>query len=289
MEKFKMYLTNTVQKYVGELNIIEKLIKIVIIFTIIYILTKVINKVIDKTMKNRRKSPVLVSNKRANTLIGTLKKVIKYFLIFVGIVMTLDLFNIDTKSILATAGIGGLAIGFGAQSLVKDLITGFFILLEDQYSVGELIQTEGYEGVVEDLGVRVTKLRAFSGELHIIPNGNINTVTNKTRGAMRAWVNISIAYEEDVNQAFKVLEEVCEDIKLDNKTIIEGPTVLGINSLGQYSVDIAIMAKTEPMEQWDMEREIRKRSKEALERAGIEIPYPRTVIYKNEEKEDLEI
>lgn len=289
MEKFKMYLTNTVQKYVGELNIIEKLIKIVIIFTIIYILTKVINKVIDKTMKNRRKSPVLVSNKRANTLIGTLKKAIKYFLIFVGIVMTLDLFNIDTKSILATAGIGGLAIGFGAQSLVKDLITGFFILLEDQYSVGELIQTEGYEGVVEDLGVRVTKLRAFSGELHIIPNGNINTVTNKTRGAMRAWVNISIAYEEDVNQAFKVLEEVCEDIKLDNKTIIEGPTVLGINSLGQYSVDIAIMAKTEPMEQWDMEREIRKRSKEALERAGIEIPYPRTVIYKNEEKEDLEI
>ncbi len=289
MEKFKMYLTNTVQKYAGELNIIEKLIKIVIIFTIIYILTKVINKVIDKTMKNRRKSPVLVSNKRANTLIGTLKKAIKYFLIFVGIVMTLDLFNIDTKSILATAGIGGLAIGFGAQSLVKDLITGFFILLEDQYSVGELIQTEGYEGVVEDLGVRVTKLRAFSGELHIIPNGNINTVTNKTRGAMRAWVNISIAYEEDVNQAFKVLEEVCEDIKLDNKTIIEGPTVLGINSLGQYSVDIAIMAKTEPMEQWDMEREIRKRSKEALERAGIEIPYPRTVIYKNEEKEDLEI
>lgn len=289
MEKFKMYLTNTVQKYVGELNIIEKLIKIVIIFTIIYILTKVINKVIDKTMKNRRKSPVLVSNKRANTLIGTLKKAIKYFLIFVGIVMTLDLFNIDTKSILATAGIGGLAIGFGAQSLVKDLITGFFILLEDQYSVGELIQTEGYEGVVEDLGVRVTKLRAFSGELHIIPNGNIKIVTNKTRGAMRAWVNISIAYEEDVNQAFKVLEEVCEDIKLDNKTIIEGPTVLGINSLGQYSVDIAIMAKTEPMEQWDMEREIRKRSKEALERAGIEIPYPRTVIYKNEEKEDLEI
>ncbi len=278
MENLKLYLTNTVQKNANELNIIEKFIKIAIIFIIIYILTRVINKIIDKTMKKRKQSPILISNKRAETLINTLKKAIQYFLVFVGIVMTLDLFNIDTKSILATAGIGGLAIGFGAQSLVKDLITGFFILLEDQYSVGELIETEGFEGLVEDLGIRVTKIRAFSGELHIIPNGNIKIVTNKTRGAMRALVNISIAYEEDVDNAIKVLEEVCENIRINNDTIIEGPTVLGISSLGDFDVSIAIMAKTQPMEQWNIEREIRKLSKKALERAGIEIPYPRTVI-----------
>lgn len=273
-----------VQKNAAELNIIEKLIKIAIIFVVIYILTRIVNKIIDKTIKNRKKSPILVSNKRATTLINTLKKTINYFLVFVGVVMALDLFNIDTKSILATAGIGGLAIGFGAQSLVKDLITGFFILLEDQYSVGELIQTEGYEGIVEDLGVRVTKLRAFSGELHIIPNGNIKVVTNKTRGAMRALVTMSIAYEADVNKAIKVLEDVCEEIKNNNDTIIEGPTVLGIVNLGDYNVDINIVAKTEPMEQWNMEREIRKLSKEALERAGIEIPYPKNIVLREKEE-----
>ncbi len=124
------------------------------------------------------------------------------------------MFNISTTSLLATAGIGGLAIGFGAQSLVKDIITGFFILLEDQYSVGgDYIQTGSYDGVVEELGLRVTKLRAFSGELHIIPNSNIQIVTNKTRGAMRALVKVSIAYEEDIDKAIKVLQQTCDEIK----------------------------------------------------------------------------
>ncbi|OLS03413.1 mechanosensitive ion channel family protein [Tissierella creatinophila] len=284
MENIKTYLKSMVQKNAAELNVIEKLIKVVIIFVVIYILTKIINKIINKTIKSKKNYNLLINNKRATTLINTLKKTINYFLVFVGVVMALDLFNIDTKSIIATAGIGGLAIGFGAQSLVKDLITGFFILLEDQYSVGELIQTEGYEGIVEDLGVRVTKLRAFSGELHIIPNGNIKIVTNKTRGAMRALVTMSISYEADVNKAIKVLEDVCEKIKNDNDTIIEGPTVLGIVNLGHYNVDINIVAKTNPMDQWAIEREIRKRSKEALEEAGIEIPYPKNVILR--EKDD---
>lgn len=286
IENIKKYLSNAVQKNANELNIIEKLIKIALIFIVIFILTKIVNKIINKTMQKRRHTNLLVSDKRANTLINTLRKSINYFLVFVGVVMTLELFDIDTKSILATAGIGGLAIGFGAQSLVKDLITGFFILLEDQYSVGELIETEGYEGIVEDLGVRVTKLRAFSGELHIIPNGNIKVVTNKTRGSMRALVTMSIAYESDVDKAIKVLEGVCEDMKNKYETITEGPTVLGIVNLGDYNVDINIVAKTNPMDQWDIERKIRKASKEALEKAGIEIPYPKNVIIRdNEEKE----
>lgn len=282
MVKFKEYLTNMVQKNATELNLVEKLIKIAIIFAIIYILTKIVNKIINKTIRNRKNYNLLMSNKRANTLINILKKSINYFLIFIGVMMTLDLVGIDTKSILATAGIGGLAIGFGAQSLIKDLITGIFILLEDQYSVGELIETEGYEGIVEDLGVRVTKLRAFSGELHIIPNGNIKIVTNKTRGAMRALVTMSIAYEEDVDRAIKVLEYECEKIKDSNETIIEGPTVLGIVNLGDYSVDINVVAKTNPMDQWAVEREIRKKLKSALEIAGIEIPYPKTVTFRKD-------
>lgn len=277
LQTIKRYLINMVEKNATELNLIEKLIKVAIIFVVIYILTKIVNKLINRTIKSKKHNAVFVSNKRANTLINTLKKAINYFLVFVGVVMALDLFNIDTKSILATAGIGGLAIGFGAQSLVKDLITGFFILLEDQYSVGELIKTEGYEGIVEDLGVRVTKLRDFSGELHIIPNGNIKIVTNKTRGAMRALVTVSIAYEEDIDNAIGVLNKLCQSLE-DDEDIIEGPSVLGVAGLGNYSVDINIVTKTKPMEQWAMERKIRKLAKEALENAGIEIPYPKNVI-----------
>ena len=189
----------------------------------------------------------------------------------------LDMF-INTASILATAGIGGIAIGFGAQSLVKDMITGFFILLEDQYALGDYVKIGDCEGIVEELGVRVTKLRDFSGELHIIPNGNIQVVTNRTRGAMRALVEVEIAYEEDINRAIKALEKMCNDIKSTNDSIIEGPNIIGVTDLAEYGVKLRIVAKAKAMDQWSVEREIRKKAKETLDKENIEIPYPRIVI-----------
>ncbi len=266
----------------GELNILGKIIKIILIFMVIVFIKRVINKIIDKALKNTNKTHLIVNDKRANTLIAILKKIVNYILIFFGIITVLDMFNIPTASILATAGIGGLAVGFGAQSLVKDIITGFFILLEDQYSVGDYIQTGDYDGIVEELGLRITKLRAFSGELHIIPNSNIQIVTNRTRGAMRALVKVSIAYEEDIDKVISILKELCIDIGKSNDTIVEGPNVIGVSDLGESGVDITIVAKTKPMEQWAVEREIRKRVKETLERENIEIPYPRRVIIGGE-------
>lgn len=284
METIKRYLSKLLQENTNDLNLLGKFVKTAVIFIVIYFLTKIINKLINRTIRKRQNFHIIKDQKRAETLINTLKKVVNYFLIFIGIMIALETFGVDTKSIIATAGIGGLAIGFGAQSLVKDLITGFFILVEDQYSVGEHIQVEGYEGIVEDLGVRVSKIRDFSGELHIIPNGNISTVTNKTRGSMRALINVSIAYEEDVAKAIKILEEECEIFSEKHDEIISGPIVRGIETLGDYSVDIGIMAQTKAMEQWPIEREMRKEFKSALERAGIEIPYPKNIIYtKNEE------
>ena len=262
----------------GELNILGKLLKIIIVIISIKIIISISNKIIDKALKNRKGSNFFASDKRANTIKEIIKKTVKYILYFIGIVMILDMFNINTSSILATAGIGGLAIGFGAQSLVKDIITGFFILFEDQYAVGDYVKIESFEGVVEELGLRVTKLRDFSGELHIIPNGKIQVVTNKTRGAMRALVNISIAYEENIDQAIEVLNKVCDEIKLSNKNILDGPTTLGVTNLGDSEVSITIVAKTTPMEQWAVEREIRKKVKEAFDRENIEIPYQRMVI-----------
>lgn len=262
----------------GDLNVLGKGLKIIIVFIVIKILIKVSYVIIDKAVDSRKRRLFSIDEKKINTLTAVLKNIIKYIIYFIGTVIILDMFNINTSSILATAGIGGLAIGFGAQSLVKDVITGFFILFEDQFSVGDYITIDSYEGIVEELGVRVTKLRDFSGELHIIPNGNINTVTNKTRGAMRALVNVSIAYEEDIDKAIKVLEEVCNKLKESNASIVEGPTILGVSDLGDSGVDITIIAKTKPMDQWSVERALRKNIKEAFDKENIEIPYQKMVI-----------
>jgi len=267
----------------GGLNLLGKLISIALIFIVIALTNKIINNIIDKTLEKRKNSNRLVNNKRANTLGSVLKKLVYYTLVFIGMMIILEMFNIPTASILATAGIGGLAIGFGAQSLVKDIITGFFILLEDQYSVGDYIKTGEYEGIVEELGLRVTKIRDFSGGLHIIPNSNIQIVTNNTRGSMRASVDVSIAYEEDIDRAIEVLQRVCGEIKTYNESIIEGPDISGVVDLGEYYVALRIVAQTEAMSQWDIERQIRQKSKEALQRANIEIPYPRNVLIKNNE------
>lgn len=266
----------------GDLNILGKLIVIGLIVFSIKIILSLTNRIIERTLRDKNQTNYFVSNKRANTIGLTLKKLVKYTLYFIGILMILEMFGIKTTSILATAGVGGLAIGFGAQSLVKDVITGFFILLEDQYAVGDYIQVSSYEGIVEELGMRVTKLRDFSGELHIIPNGEIHVVTNRTRGAMRALVSIGIAYEEDIDRAIKVIERVSKEIRDTNQFVLEGPTVLGVVALDASSVVIRVVAKTEPMEQWGVERELMKKIKEAFDRENIEIPYSKMVLYKGE-------
>lgn len=268
----------------GDLNILGKSLKIIVIFIAMRVISSFISKIIDRTLNNRKISKLYLSDKRANTLGVIIKKLVRYILYFIWIVISLEMFDINTTSILATAGIGGLAVGFGAQSLVKDVITGFFILFEDQYAVGDYVKIESYEGIVEELGVRVTKLRDFSGELHIIPNSTIQVVTNKTRGAMRALVKVSITYEEDINRVIKVLEKICEDIRTTNDSVLEGPTILGVTDLGEYFISLTIIAKTKPMEQWAVEREIRKRVKEVFEKENIEIPYPKRIMLGGREE-----
>ncbi len=284
MRDLKYYIDRLFLNANGELNVLGKIGKVILIVICIKIISYILNKVIDKTLKNKKISKLYVNEKRINTLSEILKKVIKYILYFIGIVISLEMFNINTTSILATAGIGGLAVGFGAQSLVKDIITGFFILLEDQYAVGDFVKIGDYEGIVEEIGLRVTKLRDFSGELHIIPNSSIEIVTNSTRGAMRALVKVSISYEEDIDKVVSILEDVCGEIRETNKSIIDGPTILGVTNLGEYDVNITIVAKTNPMDQWAVEREIRKKVKEAFEKANIEVPYPKRIIFGGSEK-----
>jgi small conductance mechanosensitive channel len=184
--------------------------------------------------------------------------------------------------LLAGAGIAGLAVGFGAQSLVKDVISGFFIILEDQIRVGDVVTIAGASGMVEAISLRTIRLRDVEGRVHVVPNGLIEVATNFTREWSRALVEIGVAYKEDVDRVINVLKEVGEDLRSDpdfKDLILEPMTVQGLDSFGDSSVNIRIFFKTLPIKQWDVAREFRKRVKKAFDQQGISIPFPHRTIY----------
>ncbi|MFD2925350.1 mechanosensitive ion channel family protein [Halobacillus naozhouensis] len=213
---------------------------------------------------------------RTKTLEKISVNLFSYVLLFVLIVMLLSAINIDIGPLLAGAGIVGLAIGFGAQGLVSDIVTGFFILLERQIEVDDYVTAAGYDGIVEEVGIRTTKLRGFDGTLHYIPNRNIAGVSNHSRGNMRALVDIGISYEDNIDEAIEVLSKVTKDFAEDPR-FKEGPDVLGVQSIGSSDIVLRVLGKTANMEQWGVERDMRKAIKEALEAKGIDIPYPHQV------------
>ncbi len=212
-----------------------------------------------------------LEERRARTLSTLLKSIVQYVVYFVALVMILREFQIDTTSILAGAGVIGLAVGFGAQTLVKDVITGFFILFEDQYSVGDYIVSGDMAGTVEDMGFRITKLRGSNGVLHIIPNGSITKVSNHTRGHMLATVNIPVAYDADLRQVESLLKQACAAVK-DLPQIIEAPKVSGIVDMRPGELMMRIVAKTLPLEQSGVEAAIRRQVQELFAAAAIPLP-----------------
>ncbi len=234
--------------------------------------------VVDHIFSRRDEESLFLEERRAQTLGVLLRSILMYVVYFVAGLMVLETFAVPTGSILASAGIAGLAVGFGAQNLVRDVITGFFIIFEDQFSVGEYVSVAGVTGVIEEMGLRTTKVREWTGQLHIIPNGEIGKVTNYNRGKMLALVNVGIAYEEDVDKAVEVLRKTSEQAYKDMAAIVDVPVVQGVVELADSAVVIRTIAQTVPGEQWAVERELRKLFKQALDANGIEIPYPRRVI-----------
>jgi len=225
-----------------------------------------------------------IEGRRTQTLTVLLRSVLMYSTYFIAGLMILDTFNVPTGSILASAGIVGLAVGFGAQNLVKDIITGFFIIFEDQFSVGEFVTIADVTGVVDEVGLRTSKVREWTGQLHTIPNGEIGKVTNFNRGKMMALVTVGIAYEEDIDKAIEVMRKASEKAQQELESLVEVPIVQGVVELADSAVVIRAIANTVPGEQWAMERELRKRYKQALDANDIEIPYPRRVIIPTKEQ-----
>ena len=184
--------------------------------------------------------------------------------------------------LLAGVGVAGLAVSFGAQSLVKDVISGFFILLENQLGVGDVVEINGVSGAVERMTLRVVMLRDVQGTLHIVPNGSINLVSNSTRGWARAVVDMAVAYKENVDSVIHVMRDVAAALWEDpawKGQLLEKPAVWGIEQLADSAVNLRIVAATQPGKQWDVARELRRRLKNRFDAEGIEIPFPQRTLH----------
>ncbi|MDD3298011.1 MAG: mechanosensitive ion channel family protein [Firmicutes bacterium] len=256
----------------------QNIIKIILVVFAVKASIRILGAFSDKFYQKQAESRFADDIKKIKTMSALTRSIITYTLYFIGLTMIITIMGIPASSILATAGIGGLAIGFGAQNLVRDVITGFFILFEDQYAVGDYISLDKHSGVVEDIGIRITQIRGFNGDLHIVPNGNVSYVTNHSRGDMRVLFDVSVAYEEDIDKAIKAIEGYFGEYRKNEPQLTQGPKVLGVSDLGDSSVVLKIWAKTKAMEQWRVERELKKGIKETLDKEGIEKPYPRRVI-----------
>ncbi|WP_090239911.1 mechanosensitive ion channel family protein [Fictibacillus solisalsi] len=256
-----------------------KVLKIVLILFGAAIVVKIVRAAISNIFKIRMKSPLRMSERRENTLIRLLDNVAAYLIYFIALLMVLTEFNIDVKALLAGAGVVGLAIGFGAQSLVKDIITGFFIIFEQQFAVGDTVRINSFEGTVEEIGLRTTKVKQWTGELHIIPNSSITEVTNFSVNNSIAVVDVSIAYEEDVNRAQDIIEEVVKQKTVEYPEMVAEPEVLGIQSVGATEVVIRVTAEVLPMTHFKITRELKKAIKLRLDEEGIELPFQKLVSY----------
>ncbi len=243
---------------------------------------EVIPGVITRTINRRFGETDDEVKKRSNTLSGVLISTIQVFIFLIAIFMILSELDLDIGPVLAGAGVIGIAIGFGAQSLVKDLLSGLFIIIENQYCVGDVVKIADVSGVVESMNLRRTVLRDLDGIVHIVPNGEIRVASNFTKEWSRVNLDISVAYGEDLDHVISVINRVGKELAEDPQwapMIITAPQALRVNNLGDSGIDIKILGDTKPIQQWAVMGELRKRLKKAFDDEGIEIPWPHTKVY----------
>lgn len=256
------------------------LIKILLILVLMAIVVKIGKSTIERVMILRSKTPIGYTERRQNTLIKLLQNGLTYIVYFAGILAILSTVNINVAGLLAGAGIAGLAIGFGAQSLVKDIITGFFIIFEDQFAVGDTVMINQSNGTVQEIGLRTTKIKTYTGELHIIPNGNISEVINYSIFNSLIMVDVSVAYESDVDEVERLINEFLDTALEKYPELVARPDLLGVQALGASDVVMRISAETLPMNHFKVGRMLRRDIKRFLDEHNIEIPYQKMVVFE---------
>ncbi len=261
----------SVVSYIPEL--LWKLFLVAVIILASVAITRIGRNIIARLIQRQKGFKFYGDGKRLDTLSTILGSMLIYTVYFVAAVTiltnVLNLFDINT--ILTAAGIGGIALGFGAQSLVRDVISGFFILAENQFAVGDVVAIGGMVGTVEEMELRVTRIRNYNGELYIIPNGEIKVVTNHTRGNRLAVVDTRIPYEIDIEKANEVVDKACKLLEQESEVLAEAPQVIGVTELRETYYVVRATAKTMGAEHWAVERELRKKIIACFEEENIKL------------------
>lgn len=293
MESINRFITKMWDIFVEQklwYNLGEGIVRIIIIVLIAGVTVRIGKNLIGRLFHKKRHGPFQISERREETLRKLTQNILAYIIYFTAFTMVLSVLSIEIGPLLASAGIAGLAIGFGAQDLVKDVISGFFIIFEDQFGVGDYVAFSEIEGTVEEVGLRTTKVKSWTGEQQVVPNGNITQVTNYSVHNGLAIVDINIPYENDIDKAEKIIEDILAELPAKYEQIVSVPVIHGVQNLELSHVVIRVIAETLPVYQWYGARAIRKEVKERLYKEGIDIPSPRLVMYsKNEQPTKLEI
>jgi len=256
-------------------------------YLVLYLIRLLSKRIVAYSRKVERDQDQGEREKRTETLVHIFDTTGKVFITIIAIFMVMKELGMDITPLLTGAGVAGLALGFGAQSLVKDFLSGFFILIENQFRVGDVVRIGEFTGVVERISLRTVVLRDLKGNIHVIPNGEVKAVTNMSYEWSRAVVDIAVSYREDIDRVMNVLNEVGKimiDEEQFKKIMLEKPFVTGINDFSDGQVKLQILVKTLPLMQWEVERELRKRIKSAFDREGIEIPFPHQMLITREKE-----
>lgn len=286
--------------YAGAKNwIINELPGLIIVFIVILIALRVSSFILKKLKKTlihradkKNKHDLAEAEKRINTLIGILNGSISIFLWTIFIMIALNKVGVEIGPILASAGIVGVALGFGAQELVRDFLSGFFILLEDQVRTGDIANINGTGGTVEKIELRTITLRDFAGVVHIFQNGKINTMANLTKEWSAMVFDVRVAYKEDVDTVMRIMKETGDELQRDElfaSSFIEPIEIFGVDGFADSAVIIKARIKTKPIQQWTVGREYRRRLKMAFDKQNIEIPFPHTTVYWGDEINPLQL
>jgi small-conductance mechanosensitive channel len=262
-----------------------KILGILITLVILSQMSRSIVKKLEGFVPEKDSLQATEAKKRAHTLGNTLRHALLLFLTFIAILMILGELGIQLAPLLATAGIGALAIGFGAQSLVRDVISGFFILLENQYRIGDVIEVAGVSGLVESVSLRRTVLRDLEGRVHTVPNGEIKIVSNLSKEWSRSVLDVNISYQENVDRVIDLLSQIGKELAAEEpykSAILEPLQILGVERFGEFHLTLRMLVKTAPLKQWEVGRELRRRIKNRFDEKGIQVPYPHRILLRGD-------
>ncbi len=264
-------------------------IKIVLILIALFVVLKIVKSFSKRSSKLfLKKRDDDEAKKRAETLSSVIRNTLSITLVILAVMIILGQVGIEIGPLLAAAGIAGLAIGFAGQSLVKDIINGFFILLEDQVRVGDIVEVGGKSGIVENINLKLTRVRDLEGNVHFIPNSVIDIVSNKTKEYSCYLLDIGVAYREDADEVIEVIKQIDEEMRSDSDwkdKILQPIEIFGLDRFDDSAVVVRARTRTLPGKQWGVGREFKRRIKKRFDELDIEIPFPHTTLYMGQDKD----